>query len=131
MAEERITGEVIAESERGIRIGDDWYIYSKFRQVERPNEGDHVEIVAKRKWIQALTFVRRINGSNHVDKQTKITRSALLNTALSILRTQNRPIEAEEVIETARELEPYIYGPPDTGEVFEDAKTAWGSRLHN
>lgn len=109
MADGKITGEVIAVSDRGINIGDNWYIFSKFHQVEKPNEGDEVEIDAKGKWIQSLTFVRRANSGNHVDKQTKITRSALLNTAVSILRTQNRPLLVEVVIETARELEPYIY----------------------
>jgi len=114
MDEEKIRGEVVSVSDSGIKIGDAWYNFSKFRQVQRPEEGALVEITVKdNKWIQTLTVIRMVQ--NGPDKQTKISRSGLLNTAVALLQTQNRPLTVCEVIETAKNLEPYIYEPVNNG----------------
>lgn len=104
---EKVVGQVCEVNDDGIKIADSWYNFSKFRQIQRPFEGDEVEIEIKDRWIQTLHITRRIDGT-YVDKQLKITRSGLLNTAVQILRTNGNALSVEEVIETARKLEPYI-----------------------
>jgi len=107
----KVRGVVDSINQSGIKVGEAWYNFSKFNNVQRPNEGDMVEVELKDdKWIQALDFVQM--AVHNADKQTKITRSGLLNTAIAVLRTQNRPVTTEEVIETAKDLEPYINEPP-------------------
>ena len=108
--EEKRRGVVTSVNDSGVKIGEVWFNYSKFRQVPQPNEGDVAELTVKdNKWIQSLTIIRVAH--NPVDKQTKITRSGLLNTAVAMLRTQNRAITVEDVIETAKGFEPYINEP--------------------
>ncbi|MGB7291024.1 MAG: hypothetical protein WBD99_02485 [Thermodesulfobacteriota bacterium] len=115
MDEEKIRGEVASVNDSGVKIGDAWYNFSKFRQVQRPEEGAVVEITVKdNKWIQTLTVIRMVQ--NGPDKQTKISRSGLLNTAVALLKTQNRPITVAEVVEAARDFEPYLNEPIDNGE---------------
>ena len=107
----RVRGVVDSLNQSGIKIGETWYNFSKYKNVQRPHEGDIVEIeLQDDKRIQVLDFVQMaVNGA---DKQTKITRSGLLNTAIAVLRTQGRPVTTEEVIETAKDFEPYINEPP-------------------
>ena len=107
----RVRGVVDSLNQNGIKIGESWYNFSKFNEVKKPGEGDLVEVVVNDdKWIQELDVVQlAVNGA---DKQTKITRSGLLNTAIAVLRTQGRPVTTEEVIETAKNFEPYINEPP-------------------
>ena len=107
----RVKGVVDSINQSGIKIGETWYNFSKYKNVQRPHEGDIVEIeLQDDKRIQVLDFVQMaVNGA---DKQTKITRSGLLNTAIAVLRTQGRPVTTEEVIETAKDFEPYINEPP-------------------
>lgn len=107
MPEQKIVGQVQQVNEKGIKIADLWYKFSKFRSVQRPREGDEVEIVVQDNWIQTIMFVRRPDGT-YVDTQTKISRSGLLNTAVQILRTNGNALSVEEVVDTARQLEPYI-----------------------
>jgi len=114
MDEEKIRGEVVSVNDSGIKRGEAGYNFSKFRQVQRPEEGALVELTVKdSKWIQTLTIIRMVG--NGPDKQTKISRCGLLNTAVSLLKTQNRELTVDEVIETAQNLEPYIYEPVDNG----------------
>lgn len=107
----KLRGVVDSVNDNGVKIGETWYNYSKFHQVRMPDEGDLVEMsLEKDKWITELNVVQMaVNGA---DKQTKITRSGLLNTAISILRTENRAVTIEEVIQTAKGLEPYVNEPP-------------------
>ena len=107
----RLRGVVDSLNQSGIKIEESWYNYSKFNEVKKPVEGDLVEVVVNDdKWIQELEVVQP--AANGADKQTKITRSGLLNTAISILRTENRSVTIGEVIQTAKGLEPYINEPP-------------------
>lgn len=107
----KVRGVVDSINQSGIKIGEAWYNFSKFNNVQRPNEGDLVEVELKDdKWIQVLDLVQV--ATNNADKQTKITRSGLLNTAIAVLRTQSRPLTTEEVIATAKDFEPYINEPP-------------------
>lgn len=108
---DKVRGKANSVNDNGVKIGENWYNYSKFHRVRMPDEGDLVEIaVEKGKWITELDVISM--AENNADKQTKITRSGLLNTAVQILRTQNRPITIDEVIETAKDLEPYVNAPP-------------------
>lgn len=104
---EKVVGVVLQANDKGFKIADEWYNFSKFRKTQRPDEGDEVEIEVQDRWIQTLKFVRRPEGT-YVDKQMKITRSGLLNTAVQILKTNGDALSVEKVVETARELEPYI-----------------------
>ena len=114
MDEEKIRGEVVSINDSGIQIGEVWYNFSKFRRVQRPEEGALVELtVEDNKWIQTLTIIRMVG--NGPDKQARISRCGLLNTAVAVLQTHNRQLTVEEVIDTARDLEPYIYEPVDNG----------------
>jgi len=107
----KVRGVVDSLNQSGIKIEESWYNFSKFNEVKKPVEGDLVEVVVNDdKWIQELDVVQpAVNGA---DKQTKITRSGPLNTAIAVLRTQGRPVTTEEVIETAKGFEPYINDPP-------------------
>lgn len=107
----RVRGVVDSLNQNGIKIGESWYNFSKFNEIKKPVEGDLVEVVVNDdKWIQELDVVQpAVNGA---DKQTKITRSGLLNTAIAVLRTQGRPVTTQEVIETAKDFEPYINESP-------------------
>ena len=80
---EKVVGLVLQANDKGFKIADEWYNFSKFRKTQRPDEGDEVEIEVQDRWIQTLKFVRRPDGT-YVDKQMKITRSGLLNTAVQI-----------------------------------------------
>ena len=114
MDEDKIRGPVMNVNDSGIKIAETWYNFSKFRQVQRPEEGAIVEITVKdKKWIQTLTIIQM--AGNGPDKQTRISRCGLLNTAVALLQTQNRQLTVGDVIGTAKDLEPYIYEPVDNG----------------
>ena len=128
MDEEKIRGPVMSVNDSGIKIAETWYNFSKFRQVQRPEEGAIVEITVKdKKWIQTLTIIQMVG--NGPDKQTRISRCGLLNTAVALLQTQNRQLTVGDVVGTAKDLEPYIYEPVDNG-MDEDIPLLIGIVVH-
>jgi hypothetical protein len=110
---ESIRGTVEAVNDKGVKVDGEWYNFSKYDEVDIPNEGDEVELEVAGKWIKNLTFIEerreKKNQNKTIDKDTRITRLALLNTATSILTTHGKPVEIESVINTAHVLETYVY----------------------
>lgn len=120
----KVRGIVESVNEKGIKIDGEWYNFSQYDRVEIPNEGEEAEIEVRGKWIKSLTFTaeRRAQKKENqfIDKDTRITRLALLNTATSILSTNGKPIEVDSVINTAHVLETYVYEDREQTEDNED-----------
>jgi len=121
----KVRGIIEAVNDKGVKIDGEWYNFSQYDRVEIPNEGEEVEIEVRGKWIKSLTFTgeRRVQKKENqfIDKDTRITRLALLNTATSILTTYGKPVEVDSVINTAHVLETYVYEVrEEANEVDED-----------
>jgi hypothetical protein len=120
----QVKGVVEKVYDKGIKIEGEWYNFSLYDEVEIPSKGDEVEIEVKGKWIKNLTFIgepkKKRQKRNAVDKDTRITRLALLKISAEMLKTHGRPIEVEEVEEKALRFEDYVYDTREESDIDED-----------
>ena len=106
----KVRGRVEAINDTGMKINGEWWNFSKYHEAAIPNEGDLVEVELKDKWIKSVQFFNKEKKVKEtVDRDTRISRLALLNTATAILTTHKEPIGTFQVIKTAKELEDYVF----------------------
>ena len=85
---ETISGVVEAINPKGVKIAGQWFNYSRYNDVPRPEKGQQVQMEAKGGFIRSLEIFERIasaavGGGNlpQVDRQSTITRLAVLKAA--------------------------------------------------
>jgi hypothetical protein len=116
-----ISGIVAAVNERGLRLSgeDDWRNFSKWSTVDTlPERGDAVALTLDRAgFVRQVQVVETEPGPaetpnvcethSAVDRETRITRLACVNSAVAILTTRNARggVEVDEVLALAARLE--------------------------
>jgi hypothetical protein len=119
-----VQGVIEASNDRGIRLAGEtsWRNVSKFASVTIPAAGAIVVLgLDKAGYIREITASSGAPSGNLsasstglaqpapaaacVDRETRITRSACLNTAVSILSTKGS-VDVSEVFDVAERLEP-------------------------
>ena len=125
--------ESISKSETGIRVNGNWYNFSKYTPLsQKPKIGDNVKLILNAKWIKGMEILPRANTKENgeeenpsrsfkrgpdpkpnpiQDKDIRISRLAVLNTATEILKIHRRVIAASDVIQTAEELLEWVLEP--------------------
>jgi hypothetical protein len=125
--------ESISKNETGIRVNGNWYNFSKYTPLsQKPKIGDNVKLILDASWIKRMEILPRANTKENseeenpsrsfkkahdpklnsiLDKDIRISRLAMLNTATEILKTHRRVIAASDVIQTAEELLEWVLEP--------------------
>jgi hypothetical protein len=93
----------------GIKVEGTWYNYSKFSEFpEKPQIGDKVKLIldGNGKWIKEIQILEKSTSpiTPNQDRDLRISKLAVLNTAVEILKTHNVAITTDDVIATAEEL---------------------------
>jgi len=113
-----IVGTVEAISRDGtcIKVEGTWYNYSKFTEFpEKPKLGDRVKLIldGNGKWIKEIQILKESTLTPNQEKDLRISKLAVLNTAVEILKTRSEPITTDEVIAVAEELLEWVLSPSE------------------
>jgi len=108
------TVEAISRDGTGIKVEGTWYNYSKFLEFsQKPKPGDKVKLVLDGKWIKEIQILKESTLTPNQEKDLRISKLAVLNTAVEILKTQGEPITTDEVISVAEELLEWVLNPSE------------------
>lgn len=108
------TVEAISRDGTGIKVEGTWYNYSKFAEFpEKPKLGDKVKLILDGKWIKEIKILEKSASTPNHDKDLRISKLAVLNTAVEILKTHNIAITTDDVIATAEDLLRWVLEPFD------------------
>lgn len=126
------TIDAISKGNYSVKIGVDWYRFSTKTQgvgFSEVAKGDFVTIEAKKaerdgfktNWVQECQKQQSLpvdespseGPSKPADERQKnIAKLAVLNTAVEILKTHNKPITSENLFKVASELLDWVSQPP-------------------
>lgn len=108
------TVEAISRDGTGIKVEGTWYNYSKFLEFpQKPKPGDKVKLVLDGKWIKEIQILKESTLTPNQEKDLRISKLAVLNTAVEILKTRSEPITTDEVISVAEELLEWVLSPSE------------------
>jgi hypothetical protein len=108
------TVEAISRDGTGIKVEGTWYNYSKFLEFpQKPKPRDKVKLVLDGKWIKEIQILKESTLTPNQEKDLRISKLAVLNTAVEILKTRSEPITTDEVIAVAEELLEWVLSPSE------------------